>query len=469
VSGAIRRKPGRKTPWRDNIEAVAVAVIMALVLKYFVVEAYKIPTGSMQPALMGSAQADVFDRILVDKLSYHFRDPERWEVVVFTYPLDRSKNFVKRLVGMPDEDFRVALGDLWRRDAGSPVDAPWQILRRPRNVQADVWKRLDLDEPETSFWRQSSGDGWRFDGRSIEARSPGEARFRPEAGAILDRYTDGYPDGLLDKLAGAHPGSNENPVGDLRLAANAEVDAACTSVDIVLDEGLRQYVFRFPGPAAAEDARPSITVREAATPGVELARAEGDPWKLAAGEELAVAAQNMDDLLELEIDGAVACALEIESATDQRSGIRVAFQGAGGTLSELMPYRDIYYTSAQAKVSETTIPPGSYFMMGDNTQDSSDSRDWTFARYALLGSESQVLRGNWRRGENPIETHDPAGTTVWLRDEWGERHQLRPGSARLIAPEQAPFVPRSLVRGRALAVFWPFLPTRGVYRLQWVH
>ena len=72
----------RTTPWRDNLEAITFAVIMAVVLKYFIVEAYKIPTGSMQPTLMGNEETGVFDRILVDKLSYQFRDPERFEVAV---------------------------------------------------------------------------------------------------------------------------------------------------------------------------------------------------------------------------------------------------------------------------------------------------------------------------------------------------------------------------------------------------
>jgi signal peptidase I len=59
------------------------AVAMALFLKHFVVEAYKIPTGSMQPTLIGDEAADVKDRILVDKVSYALGDPERWDVAVF--------------------------------------------------------------------------------------------------------------------------------------------------------------------------------------------------------------------------------------------------------------------------------------------------------------------------------------------------------------------------------------------------
>ena len=112
----------RKKPWRENLEALSMAIVLALLLKAFVVEAYKIPTGSMQPTLMGmghdprlggATQPSVHDRILVDKFSYKVRDPRRFEVTVFKYPLDRSKNFVKRLAGMPNERFAIRNGDLW--------------------------------------------------------------------------------------------------------------------------------------------------------------------------------------------------------------------------------------------------------------------------------------------------------------------------------------------------------------------
>ncbi|MFT5080210.1 MAG: signal peptidase I, partial [Planctomycetota bacterium] len=93
------KKGGRSTPWRDNIEAILMAIVMAIVLKYFIVEAYRIPTGSMQPTLMGNSATGVYDRILVDKFTPVLRDPLRFETWVFRYPLDQSKNYVKRVVG----------------------------------------------------------------------------------------------------------------------------------------------------------------------------------------------------------------------------------------------------------------------------------------------------------------------------------------------------------------------------------
>ena len=146
-------KKSHSTPWRDNIEAMLMAIIMAIVLKYFIVEAYRIPTGSMQPTLMGNDQVSVYDRILVDKFSYQFRAPERFEVAVFRFPLDRSKNYVKRIVGVGPEDFRVKYGDLWHRKDSSE---PWRIIHRPEHVQAETWLRLAKYEPERPLFHDAS-------------------------------------------------------------------------------------------------------------------------------------------------------------------------------------------------------------------------------------------------------------------------------------------------------------------------
>ena len=62
-------------------------ILFAVLLKPFLIEAYMIPTPSMQPTMMGSREASVHDRLLVDKLCYAWGDPERWDIAVFRYPI----------------------------------------------------------------------------------------------------------------------------------------------------------------------------------------------------------------------------------------------------------------------------------------------------------------------------------------------------------------------------------------------
>jgi hypothetical protein len=160
--------------------------------------------------------------------------------------------------------------------------------------------------------------------------------------------------------------------------------------------------------------------------------------------------------------------LEIPAATDQASCFELRVEGEGADFTGLEVYRDIYYTE-DGKKSEFEIPPGCYVMLGDNTQDSSDSRFWTFI---TLGpdSEGKMVRGNYFPPQNPVSVPgDPLGTRVFLRDEWGDLHDFIARQDQAPKTEWAPFVRREMIVGRAVAVFWPLSLAHKVWRLQWVH
>lgn len=96
----------KKSVARENIEAIVIAIILALIIRTFVVQAFKIPSGSMKDTLL------VGDHILVNKFIYgikipftdikifDFRKPNRGEVIVFSYPKDESKDYIKRVIGV---------------------------------------------------------------------------------------------------------------------------------------------------------------------------------------------------------------------------------------------------------------------------------------------------------------------------------------------------------------------------------
>lgn len=93
-----------KSELREWLEAIVIALIMALVIRAFVVQAFKIPSGSMYPTLK------IGDRLFVNKFIYRFRDPQRWDIIVFKYPEDPSKDFIKRLIGLPGETIEIRNG-----------------------------------------------------------------------------------------------------------------------------------------------------------------------------------------------------------------------------------------------------------------------------------------------------------------------------------------------------------------------
>ncbi|HTL48613.1 MAG TPA: signal peptidase I [Verrucomicrobiae bacterium] len=101
-----RRREWLFDKWKNWGEPFLVAAVLAVLIRTFLLGPYKIPTGSMIPTFL------VGDRIFVDKISYRFRPPERGDIIVFKYPLDKKKDFVKRLVGLPGEAVEIKDGKI---------------------------------------------------------------------------------------------------------------------------------------------------------------------------------------------------------------------------------------------------------------------------------------------------------------------------------------------------------------------
>jgi signal peptidase I len=470
-------KKRERRPWRENIEALTMAIAVALLFKLFILEISKIPSGSMQPTLMGSPETETFDRIVVDKLSFSYRDPERFEIVVFKHPLERSRIMVKRLVGLPGEDLKIEHGDLWTR---SGEEEAWSVLRRTPPVMADTWRSLEKRDRRSSSWGiVAGGADWRMSGREILARGDGRARFRPDDDSVRDRYTDGYPDALRSDIAENHRASGIHPVGDLRLTGEIVPEAGTEEVVITLSESGQVYDFRLPGPAA--DAGDAPTLRHTSAEGTAAGETRAEAaWRLPAGEATAFAVENLDDRLVLELDGEPLLALDVEPVPVPRSAIEIALTGAGAELSDLMAFRDVHYywPDRPSEVWQVSIPEGHYVMLGDNTQDSADSRDWESVTYSWEGgAEERRERGNYRPDlvqANPVPIRIE-GEPAWaFRDEWGELHWLRESqvvsrSTLTNQGERSPLVPRELILGRSVAVFWPIDLGRRMWRLGWLH
>src|SRR5437870_920805 len=91
VQGLLLRKdtePKADVPagaGRRQLEGFAVAIAMALMLKQFTFDTFQVPTESMEPAIIG--RGDWGDRLLVDRFAYMSKDPERYDIAVFKYPL----------------------------------------------------------------------------------------------------------------------------------------------------------------------------------------------------------------------------------------------------------------------------------------------------------------------------------------------------------------------------------------------
>jgi len=185
---------------KEYAEAIIIAILIALFIRTFVVQAFKIPSGSMKPTLL------VGDHILVNKFTYGVKipfvrknlipigEPKQGDVIVFIYPEDRSKDFIKRVIAVGGDsvqirnkqiyvngaiyrdnagvyvDERIIPGSMQPRDNFGPVRVPAGHLfvmgdNRDQSYDSRFWGFVDLkDVMGKAFIIYWSWDG---DGRSV--------------------------------------------------------------------------------------------------------------------------------------------------------------------------------------------------------------------------------------------------------------------------------------------------------------
>ena len=196
VAGAGKKS---KSTFREYAESIVFALLLALFIRSFIVQAFKIPSGSMIPTLQ------VGDHILVNKLSYgirnpfwgsflaYFKKPQRGDVVVFIFPEDRTKDFIKRVIGVegdmveirekkiyingkPLEDPHAHFegdaperGTFNVRDEYGPRQVPAHHIfvmgdNRDRSYDSRYWGYVDLDDVKGRafliYWSWDGTDRW---------------------------------------------------------------------------------------------------------------------------------------------------------------------------------------------------------------------------------------------------------------------------------------------------------------------
>jgi signal peptidase I len=169
----------KKSAWRENIEAILLAIVLALFIRTFIVQAFKIPSGSMKETLL------IGDHILVNKFLYGvklpftsttiipYKEPQQGDIVVFKFPEDPDKDFIKRVVGVAGDvvegrdkkifvnheplnhdygihkDSRIVPGNIQPRDNFGPLVVPEKSLfvmgdNRDHSYDSRFWGFVNL-------------------------------------------------------------------------------------------------------------------------------------------------------------------------------------------------------------------------------------------------------------------------------------------------------------------------------------
>lgn len=421
----------------EIVQTVLTALILAFIFRAFLVEPFIIPTGSMAPTLLGTHASwtcpacgwtydvaplgsssptgtgfirppETFcpncqirlvtseqgtmpragDRILVHKWPYAcgLYKPQRWDVIVFRDPANPDQHYIKRLVGLPGETLEIVDGDLFING---------QVARKPQPVQEVLWSvvfdqahmpRPDAASGELPRWvpTEVSDDppsGW-LDTSARRIRYAGlDATLRTLRFDSMAR-----PEYLMDVYA-YDRGSSGQFVGDVRLVGELTPTAGNGTLTLTI----KRPPFAYHAHLAATG---EVTLERVALDGGQadpLATAGHTGW--IHQRPLVFEFAYVDHLLTLRIDGDLLASADLSPPAEALErlrtlhrrmplGVELTAEELAFDLRGLRIDRDVYYTESPHTLRAYaghafTLNAREYFVLGDNSPDSHDSREWT--------------------------------------------------------------------------------------------
>jgi signal peptidase I len=445
-----QEKKDRAAEVANTFEWLITAFILAFVFRAFVMEAFRIPTGSMADTLMGahfevrcpqcgyryeygfapennpayyrlhlgpdelppgpvptdlptrcpscgyySTQIPLFvcngDRILVLKCIYQFAAPRRWDVVVFKNPTTPTENYIKRLVGLPGEKIEIIDGDVYING---------QIARKPPQVQEELWMPVcDFDyQPVDPNHGTFNGKRWTpaFD---LAASAWRVSRDNPTRLVL-----DSPPDQSSTLTYGSASANDFRVVYAYNRIDMIHYAATCSDLMV-----------RFDAQADSRAGRVGVTLSKYGvdyrawwdlTGRMVLARVDGDKETVLdsrltdapkAGQFARFNFANVDHQLLFEVNGD---RLQVDLGSSptalRRADVppRAEIFGAGTlALAHIGVFRDIYYTNTSSEKRATEGHPpfqlqkDEFFVLGDNSPNSWDARCWDRPPVATKGTE----------------------------------------------------------------------------------
>lgn len=468
ISTTKEKGKKQKNKLLENIQSIAIAIALAFVIRYLVVEAFKIPTGSMAPTLLGehknvkcsncgwffyadrnnevaacpncqhemsvSAYCDVCNnkirynwpawlwrkgtcptcnttipwkdlssrvihggnRILVNKFWYKFKHPKRWDVMVFIYPLydltckdcytqmpdtewheglrcprcgstrfsSKKKNYIKRLVGLPGEKLQIINGDIFIND---------KIQRKPPKVQNTLWlpvydSHFPPKEEDLPTWI-ADGKAWTINKGSLTLNNTSHD------GSTVSMVTFGRT--IIDQN-GYNSRSGNSEMGDVKICFDVTPLQGSQYLELILEKN--KEVFTAIIPIGDTSKKGSLMKSDTVVMQKDI--------HIQAGQIHKIEFSNVDRIVSLRVDGKEVFTFDNDNGTvpPHQSFDTSQIQFGGGhvnaTFENIKIFHDIYYTNLSTGTWGTDKPiqlgEKDYFMLGDNSRNSNDSRVWKF-------------------------------------------------------------------------------------------
>jgi signal peptidase I len=419
---------------RSNLEVFLIAFVLAMTIRCFCIDGYKIPSSSMEPTLIGNQKSG--DRIIANKFNIFFDKIKRFDVILFKYPLDQTKNFVKRVVGMPNEEIQVAGGEIFSKPKDSPK---FTLAKKPMYIQESIWIPFWSWKPDPEYLK----DTWYMPAPDLYEFKNGKLYLHPE------RSSDGKIDLMLNERVKDHynsrGGSNVTP--DIKFSFN------CCFADNegIIKATVHTYIGKF---------TLSLSPKEQMSLEIDDKKIASIPKKAQVQKKYLIDIMNFDGGFYIFLDGKKICEYGYELSKESIMAnmitspqITLTVQKSETALSDIKIMRDIYY-SFDNPDTIINIPPDKYFVIGDNVNNSRDSRAWRMKTIHLKnGKTIYVDKDSLHTNSDHYEirkTSDNKGGDIW-----GNSYVIKSNDVDHIDETEYPFVSLNNIFGKGLFVYWP--------------
>ncbi|MBI4834430.1 MAG: signal peptidase I [Planctomycetes bacterium] len=428
--------------FRSNLEIFLIAFVLAMTIRCFCIDGFKIPSASMEPTLRGDPRTG--DRIIADKFRLLISPIERYDVILFKYPLDRTKNFIKRVVGIPNEEIKTKYGNMYYRPKG---ESEYKIARKPLDIQESIWLPVWSWVPVTDSIKKR----WAL---------PSSTELYEITNNQLKLYANKSPDGkvslelngdIKDNYIGRGGGiTGEHTVTDIKIGFKCVLSGTSSAVCVKMNTF--SGVFNLHLSTDQENyleykGKKIVSINE----------------KLIPLKQHLVEFLNYDKIVYIKLDGVIISEYDYNELPDDdyivvsHPQITIEAYKTEVSFRDINLYRDIYYELSPNNSDKTQeIGGNKYFVIGDNVPNSRDSRAWRMKTFYLKnGKVIQCDASSTREISGYVEVYKEADGKGG--DIWGNTHKIPIDQIieEKTIEEDCPFVDFDNIFGKALFVYWP--------------